>query len=129
MYYVELAIADNATAEEILQLLEELCKFIPSPMGESTVDCSKVSSLPNVDITISGKVLTLKPNDYVLVVENAGQQTCISGFIGMDIPPPYGPLWILGDAFLGPYYTIFDFGNKRVGFATAKSSKIEVFLK
>ena len=43
-----------------------------------------------------------------------GQIQCVSGFYGY-----FEDLWILGDVFLGKYYTEFDVGNKRVGIATA----------
>ncbi|KAK4278414.1 hypothetical protein QN277_016262 [Acacia crassicarpa] len=110
---------DNQTQERILNYVNELCERLPSPMGESSVDCNSLASMPNVSFTIGGKIFELTPEQYVLKVGEGDIAQCVSGFIAMDVPPPRGPLWILGDVFMGTYHTVFDYGNLRIGFAEA----------
>ncbi|KAL5773268.1 hypothetical protein ACOSQ2_013192 [Xanthoceras sorbifolium] len=109
----------NQTQERIMNYVNELCDRMPNPMGESSVDCGRVSSMPPVSFSIGGRVFNLSPQEYILKVGEGPQAQCISGFTALDVPPPRGPLWILGDVFMGRYHTVFDFGKLRVGFADA----------
>jgi phytepsin len=109
----------NSSEIWIRLLLDNLCKLIPNPVGEYIVDCTQVSSLPNIEVTLNGIVYTLTPQQYILVEGAAGEELCLLGIAGINLPPQLGQLWILGDVFIGAYYTVFDFANKRVGFATS----------
>ncbi|CAF2376649.1 unnamed protein product [Rotaria sp. Silwood2] len=121
-------IADTGTSllvgpkAEIASLNSKL-GAIPIPGGEYMIDCKLVESLPRVHFTINGNDFYLDGPEYVLTISQFNKTICLSGFAGIDIPPPAGPLWILGDVFIGPWYTEFDFGNNRVGFAKSVSPK------
>ena len=109
----------SATAHsELEKSLEGMCSSLKVG-GQATVDCAQIPSMPNVKITIGGVEWELTAEQYVLKVSAGGQDQCVSGFMGIDLPPAVGPLWILGDVFIGAYYTIFDYGNERVGYAVA----------
>ncbi|XP_010140330.1 PREDICTED: gastricsin-like [Buceros rhinoceros silvestris] len=80
------------------------------------VDCSQVQNMPTITFVINGAQLPLNPSAYVL----NSNGYCILGIEVTYLPSQNGqPLWILGDVFLKEYYTIFDMGNNRIGFAAS----------
>jgi len=96
-----------------------LVNQINSYIGTVKQDCSNLNSLPTVTVTINGNAYPLAPADYVLEITSGGQNQCINGFMGTTFPSQLANTLILGDLFIRKYYTLFDFGNKQVGFATA----------
>eukprot|EP00735_Rhodelphis_limneticus_P009069 TRINITY_DN2519_c0_g1::TRINITY_DN2519_c0_g1_i1::g.19236::m.19236 TRINITY_DN2519_c0_g1::TRINITY_DN2519_c0_g1_i1::g.19236 ORF type:complete len:394 (+),score=73.07,sp/O93428/CATD_CHIHA/47.18/1e-125,Asp/PF00026.18/4.1e-116,TAXi_N/PF14543.1/2.5e-09,TAXi_C/PF14541.1/1.4e-05,A1_Propeptide/PF07966.7/0.00022,Asp_protease_2/PF13650.1/0.95,Asp_protease_2/PF13650.1/7.7 TRINITY_DN2519_c0_g1_i1:109-1290(+) len=118
------AIADTGTSlitgpsHLIVELNKKLGADV-SPLGTATVDCSKRSAMPEIEFVLNGKTFTLSSDDYIIEAKMFGKSQCISGFMGLDMPSGR-ELWILGDVFIGKYYTVFDMENSRVGFATSK---------
>lgn len=98
-----------------VKAIAKLVGATPFLKGEYLIDCGKATTGKNIDIILGGKTYTLTPTDYIIPDETI----CLFGMVGIDIPAPAGPLWILGDPFMRKFYTVFDYGQERLGFAEA----------
>merc|ERR1712013_183702 len=58
---------------------------------------------------IARRWLAKTGRDYVLEITQLGQTQCISGFMGLDLGGYLDGAWILGDVFIGKFYSEFDF--------------------
>jgi hypothetical protein len=118
------AIVDTGTstlagpAAEVKALAKKLGAIPVLNTGEYSINCDKQQTAPSISVGVGGQKYVLTAEQYII---NSGGQ-CILGILGLDVPPPAGPLWILGDVWLRVYFTVFDYGQKRLGFAPATAN-------
>lgn len=114
-------IVDSGTSAIVgdKKLFADITAKIPQAL-----DCSKLDTYPNITFTIGGQEYVLTPEMYVIKATMLGQTECMNGLMTMDFTGTAlgNNSVILGDIFMRQYYTHFDYGNKKVGFAKAKTA-------
>lgn len=92
--------------------------MLEAVLGELNVakDCSNFKKLPTFGFVFGDHILSLDPWEYV---KKTASSSCYPQLFGIDIPPPKGPLVLLGTPFLRRYYTIYDRSSLKIGLALA----------
>ena len=111
-----------------------------------------LNSMPTISFVIGGIKYNLESKDYVLSskkdkvssfieisskkvkykslssslslnsYENTKDIICTRAFAPLDIEPPKGPIWVLGDVFIKKFFTIFNRDDNMIGFARRQTN-------
>jgi hypothetical protein len=86
----------------------------------AVLDCNQ--PVFNLDFVADGVTYSLSKDDLITEIDTDEGPICVLRILttpGIDA-------WILGDVFLNLHYSVFDFGNRKVGFARLSESSGEV---
>ena len=100
-------------------------KSIVDPLIDGlTVDkkCAGIESLPDITFKLDDHEYVLTYNDYVLKVGSDSAPQCILGIQSIDAPEGFNYI-IMGDVFMRPYPTHFDYDKNEVTFFTEKATE------
>mmetsp|Transcript_21477 Transcript_21477/g.61779 ORF Transcript_21477/g.61779 Transcript_21477/m.61779 type:complete len:453 (+) Transcript_21477:267-1625(+) len=99
-----------------------------SVAGSDEVDCRSVEGPSLVFELADGLTLELGPEDYSRPAAShlqrkgvAPKAVCRASLLPVDLPAEMGKVFLFGENILRKYYTAFDAGLQRVGFAPAAS--------
>jgi hypothetical protein len=82
--------------------------------------------MPDLIFMVGDRPLTLTAAQYTYSEIDPSNNNSISCHLAIRASflyaENYAPLWILGDTFMSHYYTTFDLGKRRIGFAKSVSN-------
>ncbi|DAA13809.1 pregnancy-associated glycoprotein 2-like [Bos indicus] len=115
------AILDTGTAfvhgpTRLITNIQRLVRARPYHGCQYLISCHVHTTIPPIIFTINGIDYPMHPEDYIVT---STCNLCFSAFLGGTEKVTKSETWILGDAFLRRYFSVFDRGNHRIGLAPA----------